>query len=322
MLKCQITLWPRFIVGSLLSNLLSVLLAILSFSAHADVWGYLDDKGTPHFAADQLDKRYELFFRSNAPSPFSPVAVSSSLGEAPAAVWAEALPRPVGVPKLPSKLLAFFEVSSSYKGVRYLMRDAASTYNIDLELLQALIATESGFDSQAVSPRGAVGLMQIMPTTAGRYGVVPDAKTPVEKKLTDPQTNIKTGSRYLRYLINRFPGQLELALAAYNAGEGAVQRAGNTIPKYKETQDYVKTVMQLYTMLKPPSALAEARRLQALPSGRIWDELPGGLPGALQGLPPGAPVAGGARGRGNIMAPLMALDTPSARSGAVLNFEP
>ena len=132
-----------------------------------------------------------------------------------------------------------------------------------------------------------------------------DAKTPVQQKLTDPRTNIRAGSRYLRDLINMFPGQLELALAAYNAGEGAVQRAGNRIPNYKETQNYVRTVMQLYTMLKPPEVLAERRsptrvRMQmAAPIGGVYGVTApvGGVYGAT------APV-GGAVGRGNMIAPL------------------
>ena len=88
--------------------------------------------------------------------------------------------------------------------------------------------------------------MQLMPATAQRYGVRATRRPPIDKKLTDPRTNIRAGSRYLRYLIDLFPGQLELALAAYNAGEGAVQRAGNQMPNYPETKNYVKTVMQLY----------------------------------------------------------------------------
>ncbi|RYY53439.1 MAG: lytic transglycosylase domain-containing protein, partial [Comamonadaceae bacterium] len=141
----------------------------------------------------------------------------------------------------------------SFKQVKHHLREAAAEHGVEFELLQALIATESGFDPQAVSPKGAVGLMQVMPATAQRYGVAADARQPLEKKLTDPRTNIRAGTRYLRDLIRMFPGQLELALAAYNAGEGAVQRAGNRIPNYRETQNYVRTVMQLYTMLKPPA---------------------------------------------------------------------
>ncbi|MDO8251476.1 MAG: lytic transglycosylase domain-containing protein, partial [Rhodoferax sp.] len=155
--------------------------------------------------------------------------------------------------------MAFFDVSPNYKVVKHHLREASRVQQIDYELLQALIATESGFDALAVSPKGAIGLMQVMPATAARYGVTGDKKTSIEKKLADPGTNIKTGARYLSYLINLFPDQLELALAAYNAGEGAVQRAGNKIPNFKETQNYVKTVMQLYTLLKP-SALRTARR--------------------------------------------------------------
>ena len=159
----------------------------------------------------------------------------------------------------PPKLIAFFEVSPSYKQVKHHIREASSRHGIDYELLQALIATESGFDAAAMSPKGAIGLMQVIPATAERFGVSGDARTPVQKKLVDPRVNIRTGARYLRYLIDLFPGQIELALAAYNAGEGAVQRAGNRIPNYRETQNYVRTVMQLYTMLKPPQVVAERR---------------------------------------------------------------
>ena len=107
-----------------------------------------------------------------------------------------------------------------------------------------MIAAESGFDPQAVSPKGAVGLMQLMPPTAEQYGVLADKEgrkdrkgkllpaRSVEEKLTDPQTNINAGARYLAYLIKLFKGEMELAVAAYNAGEGAVQRAGNKIPKF------------------------------------------------------------------------------------------
>jgi len=293
--------------------LIVLLLLILSFSACADVWGYLDEKGAPHFSSEKLDERYALFFRSNAlwPPGFSD-------GRASAKTTAEAVaptyPRPVNVPSIPPRLLAFFELSASYKGVRHLMREASTAQSIDIELLQALIATESGFDSQAVSPKGAVGLMQIMPATAARFGVVAGGKTPIEKKLTDPQTNIKTGARFLKYLMNLFPGRLELALAAYNAGEGAVKRAGNTIPNYKETQDYVKTVMQLYTLLKPPTFVADQRHVSAVGGGRMRLELPGLPAGVLE-------VPGGALGRANMVPPLQVLDRLAAQN-AELNFEP
>ena len=141
-----------------------------------------------------------------------------------------------------------------------------------LMLLQAVIATESGFDATAVSPKGAVGLMQVMPATANRFGVSSDAKRTVEQKLADPAVNVPTGTRYLRHLLDLFPGRMDLAVAAYNAGEGAVQRAGNQIPAYKETQSYVRTVLGLYAQLKPPAPVLAQR---AAP-GRVRMELSGG----------------------------------------------
>lgn len=259
----------------------AVLLACgLHGAARADVWGYVDAKGVAHFAAERLDERYELFFRGG-----EEFDTAKGVGQTSPA------PRAVAVPMAPPKLIAFFEVSPSYKLVKHHLREASQAQNIDYELLQALIATESGFDPRAVSPKGAVGLMQLIPATAERFGVAADKVHPIEKKLTDPRTNVRAGSRYLRYLINMFPGQLELALAAYNAGEGAVQRAGNKIPNYPETQNYVKTVMQIYTMLKPPEVLVERRS-----PNRVRMEMPVVRP-AVQ--------VGGAVGRGNMVAPLL-----------------
>ncbi len=253
-----------WLAGALLS------LALAS-AAHAEVWGFVDDKGVAHFAAEQVDDRYELFFRG---------------GESFDTAHGLGTPRAVNVPTAPPKLIAFFEISPSYLQIKHHLREASQVQHIDYELLQALIATESGFDAAAVSPRGAVGLMQVMPATAQRYGVARDRKATVEKKLADPRTNIKTGSRYLRYLLDLYAGRLELALAAYNAGEGAVQRAGNQVPNYRETQNYVKTVMQLYAMLKPPSMSAGGRS----PS-RVRMELPVGGAVGRGNLPAGQPAA-------------------------------
>jgi soluble lytic murein transglycosylase-like protein len=116
-----------------------------------------------------------------------------------------------------------------------------------------MVVTESAFDSKAVSHKGAVGLMQIMPATARRYGVHPEPGSPVSVKLTDPEVNIQTGTRYLADLLRLFGGQTELAVAAYNAGENAVVRAGNRIPEFKETQSYVKKVMSVYRLLQTRS---------------------------------------------------------------------
>jgi hypothetical protein len=238
--------------------------------ARAEVWGYVDEHGVAHFAAEQVDERYQLFFRG---------------GESFDTRDGVQTPRAVTVPTAStSKLLAFFDISPSYKQVKHHLREASREQGIDIELLQALIATESGFDAHAVSPRGAVGLMQVMPATAQRYGVTADRKNSIATKLTDPRTNIRAGARYLRDLIVMFPGQLELALAAYNAGEGAVQRAGNRIPNYRETQNYVKTVMQLYAMLKPPSMEAGGRAPQ-----RVKMEIGG--PAGRRNLPAGVSAA-------------------------------
>ena len=260
-------------------------------AARADVWGYVDNQGVAHFSVEKLDERYQLFFRSGEAFDTSGgVPVRSSVAGP-------------GVPRLPAaspKLLAFFDVSPNYKAVKHLLRDASAAQAIDYELLQALIATESGFNTHAVSPKGAVGLMQLMPPTAQRYGVRSDKNSAIEKKLTDPKTNIGAGSRYLRDLIDMFPGQIELALAAYNAGEGAVQRAGNKIPNYPETKNYVKTVMQLYAHLKPPSPIVDSRRTL----GRVRMEMMGGT------AKPSQP-AGGAIGRGNNL-PTLSVQSPVA----------
>ena len=258
--------------GSVGVTLALAWLALFAVPARADVWGYVDARDVAHFASERLDERYELFFRGNE---------SFVAGKGEKVPTGLAAQNTVAGPVVrgaytPPRLLAYFDVSPNYKAVKHLLKDASVTHGIDYELLQALIATESGFDTNAVSPKGAVGLMQLIPPTAERYGVRADKTQAIEKKLTDPKTNIRAGSRYLRDLISLFPGQLELALAAYNAGEGAVQRAGNRIPNYPETKNYVKTVMQLYNHLKPPEAVvADVRRS----AGRVRMEMMGGAAG-------------------------------------------
>jgi hypothetical protein len=263
-------------------------LATLAVPAHADVWGYVDQQGVAHFASFKSDDRYELYFKGNTGFdtqeglPSAPSTAGNANGQ---------IPRQASVPKLSPKLVAFFDVSPNFKAVKHHLREASNLHKIDFELLQALIATESGFDTQAVSPKGAVGLMQLMPPTAQRYGVQADAKTSIEKKLTDPKINIRAGSRYLRDLLAMFPGKPELALAAYNAGEGAVKRYGNKIPPYLETQNYVKTVMQIYTTLKPPPSIALKLAENRQAPGRVRME--------LNGAP--QTTSGGATGRGNMV---------------------
>ncbi|HJS05876.1 MAG TPA: lytic transglycosylase domain-containing protein, partial [Variovorax sp.] len=256
--------------------LLLALCAWLPLAHASDIFGYVDDKGVAHFASEKIDERYQLFFRGGQ-------AFDTAQGVGPLARGRAG--RIDGqVPRASQSLLALFEASPSYKPAQKALREAAQRHDIDYELLQALVATESGFDAQAVSPKGAMGLMQLMPATAQRYGVGADKRGSIEKKLFDPHINIAAGARYLRDLIAMFPGNIELALAAYNAGEGAVQRAGNKIPNYRETQNYVKTVLQLYAYLKPSVATGRGNA-----PGRVRMEL--------------AAPRGGALGRGNMPSP-------------------
>ncbi|MGE8201969.1 lytic transglycosylase domain-containing protein [Variovorax sp. 2RAF20] len=251
-------------------------------AAHAaDIYGYVDSKGVAHFAAEKVDERYQVFFRGG--QSFDTAQGLSPLGRGARKLDGK-------VPAASQSLLAMFEASPGYKTAKSALRDASNKHDIDYELLQALVATESGFDAQAVSPKGAMGLMQLMPATAQRYGVSADKRVTIEKKLFDPRINIAAGSRYLRDLIAMFPGQIELALAAYNAGEGAVQRAGNKIPNYKETQNYVQTVLQLYAYLKP-SAVTVGGNLRGGSGG-------GRTPGRIR-MEMAVPK-GGAIGRGNM----------------------
>ena len=97
--------------------------------------------------------------------------------------------------------------------------------------------------------------MQIMPETAQAHGLNPHPRRSVESQLVDPRTNIHTGARILARLLARFPEQIDLVLAAYNAGEGAVRRAGRQVPNFPETRKYVHTVTQLYQYLQPPRGL-------------------------------------------------------------------
>jgi len=118
---------------------------------------------------------------------------------------------------------------------------AAKVYRIDPSLLHAIVDIESAFNPNALSKTGAVGLMQLMPNTAKELGV---------HNSWNPQQNIKGGARFFRQLLDTFKQNITLSLAAYNAGAGAVKRAGYNIPPYPETQRYVKKVIKRYAELK------------------------------------------------------------------------
>jgi len=149
-------------------------------------------------------------------------------------------------------------------GAEKLVREAAERHNVDPALIRAVIETESNWNAGAVSRKGAVGLMQLIPTTAQRFGV---------NDLFSPQQNVDAGVRYLKALLERYNGNLELALAAYNAGEGAVDRA-HGIPRFRETRDYVQRVQSAY--FRPGSGRLDgafinphAIRKTSDPAGRV-----------------------------------------------------
>lgn len=187
--------------------LLTILLFALVPSAEADIYTYTDASGIVHF--------------SNAPdNKNSKVVVAAQRDEN-----RSELPR------------GQVQVSQAGKN-RFapLVEAAARTYRVDAALLHAVISAESGYNPAAVSNKGAVGLMQLMPETAKRYGV---------RNSFDPAQNIYGGAKYLSDLLQLFDNNLELAVAAYNAGENAVIRHGYSIPPYRETLAYVPKVLKL-----------------------------------------------------------------------------
>lgn len=126
----------------------------------------------------------------------------------------------------------------------YIM-ESSSRHGLDPLLIYSIMHQESSFKQRAISYKGARGLMQLMPATAARYGVT---------NIFDPKQNIEGGSRYMKFLLNRFQGDLSLALAGYNAGEGAVDKYGWRIPPYAETQEYVRRISRRYNLLRDPNA--------------------------------------------------------------------
>ena len=149
-------------------------------------------------------------------------------------------------------------------GVEKLVREAADRHKMDPALVRAVIETESNWNPKAYSHKGAGGLMQLIPTTAQRYGAY---------DVFDPQQNIDAGVKYLRTLLERYHGNLDLALAAYNAGEGAVDRAGG-VPSFRETRDYVQKVQNAYFRRgsgRMPEAFVNTHAIHrdVTPGGRI-----------------------------------------------------
>jgi soluble lytic murein transglycosylase-like protein len=142
--------------------------------------------------------------------------------------------------------------TTGYAEVDGYITDSAQRNNLDPLLLYSIMHQESSFKRRAISPKGARGLMQLMPGTAARFGVT---------NIFDPKQNIEGGARYVSFLLNRFNGDLSLTLAGYNAGEGAVDKYGWSIPPYAETQEYVRRISRRYNLLRDPNAALYAPSL-------------------------------------------------------------
>lgn len=127
--------------------------------------------------------------------------------------------------------------------------DSGNRNSVDPLLLYSIMHQESTFKTRAMSNKGARGLMQLMPGTARRFGV---------NSIWDPRQNIEGGARYVRFLLDQFGGDVQLALAGYNAGEGAVMKYGNRIPPYNETQEYVRRISRRYSLIRDPMAARSA----------------------------------------------------------------
>jgi soluble lytic murein transglycosylase-like protein len=143
--------------------------------------------------------------------------------------------------------------------------DSGARNEIDPLLLYSIMHQESSFKSHAISPKGARGLMQLMPGTAVRYGVT---------NIFDPRQNIEGGARYVRFLLDRFDGDVNLTLAGYNAGEGAVEKYGWRIPPYAETQEYVRRISRRYSLLRDPNAALYATRVSAAQLAKLQGKQP------------------------------------------------
>ncbi|MBC7955652.1 MAG: lytic transglycosylase domain-containing protein [Cytophagales bacterium] len=202
--------------------------------AHAELWGFVDGAGVAHVSPTQVDSRYRL------------VMGNAAGGET----------RVPGKADGAGGLLTWLEFAPEVKSLQAILREAAKLHAVDIELLKAIIAVESGFVATAVSPKGAVGLMQIMPV-----GATPEARAAEAKRLLDARHNILTGARLLSQLMRRF-GRVDVALAAWNAGTGTVMKHGGGMPPIAETQAHVHLVLELYWALLQNRLPRGAKELQ------------------------------------------------------------
>jgi len=214
--------------------MLAVVVFALPAASRADVYVLIEADGTTRFSSQPDEPRYRLFLKEPTEYRLKTMGELASLRNpgdyrlrAPAARRPDVHDNPLleGKP---------FNAQVS---------KAARTHEVDPALVHAVIAAESNYNAKVVSHKGAIGLMQVMPDTGRRYGVK-------EKDLYAPAKNIATGVRYLAELIAMFEGDLELALAGYNAGENTVLRFGRKVPPYPETRAYVPRVLRYYDALR------------------------------------------------------------------------
>ncbi len=222
-----------------------VLMAGVATSARAEraerteLWGYVDGAGMAHFASHRVDARYQPVLSPASPTQRVPGKLDNG-----------------------SRLLTWLDISPEVKAVTPYLREAEAQTGVHMELLKAIIAVESGFRHDAVSPRGATGLMQITAVSAQRYGTADELRRPTA--LLEARTNILIGARMLADLIRRF-GRIDGALAAWNAGEGTVRRAGGGVPDIDETQAHVHLVLELYWALLQRRMGAQAQQMTLQP---------------------------------------------------------
>lgn len=202
--------------------------------AAADVWGYVDEHGRAHVAAEKLDERYRLFYKGRT--------------------GADAVPPPPVVDAAFAQTAIYRRVVDHPNVARFepLIVRHAQRHGVDAALVKAVVAAESAFEPDAVSPKGALGLMQVIPETAQRYGVTGDDRRTVVQKLLDPAINVDVGTRYLRDLLALFADDVALALAAYNAGENTVLKYDRAVPPFPETREFVHLVRQFHALYRPP----------------------------------------------------------------------
>jgi soluble lytic murein transglycosylase-like protein len=219
-----------------LTAALAALLAIAAPAARADVYSFVEEDGTVRFSNQPDDPRYKLYLRDPSEYKLRETKEFRNVRNPGdfrlRAAWGKR-PDLLENPALEGKPFQAHVIV------------AAKDTQLDPALIHAVITAESNYNPNAVSDKGAVGLMQLMPGTARRYGVK-------DKEIKLPEKNIMAGSQYLADLIRMFDGDLKLALAGYNAGENVVVRYGRKVPPYAETQAYVPRVLRVYDQLRLP----------------------------------------------------------------------